>query len=332
MIEVQARKSASTKRGQKDASKNSINVDALLVRSTASPLWVTYPSSLGPGRDGKGEKLLPGEWEMEDACVLYGNLSRRPSAWSYLNRRHLLVQGHRSSRTLLWPVAVPSIYTEGSAWSRSRVLNPFPERRLHEWNCSWQSRASAAFVLHITIDNLFHTLFHAVPLRERLEQLRTRQWAGPTSGAEHIVPLFETWPHSTEGTKPDKPAHAWVGLQVAVRALQLADSWEAVAAQMDEVSMPDRCTCYSRLAGGHRPYNPMAGFGSTSVWRREQMREHKARLISFRRAWSGEASSMTLPFATHQGQLIFQLRAQGNRNIINVLELQRFVAYPSSRS
>ena len=116
MIEVQARKSASTKRGQKDASKNSINVDALLVRSTASPLWVTYPSSLGPGRDGKGEKLLPGEWEMEDACVLYGNLSRRPSAWSYLNRRHLLVQGHRSSRTLLWPVAVPSIYTEGSAW------------------------------------------------------------------------------------------------------------------------------------------------------------------------------------------------------------------------
>jgi hypothetical protein len=181
-IVVQARSSAAVLNPSIGAS--------LEVRSTLSPSWRVLPLSARGDESAVPPLRLPrGMWTRPDVCVAYG--VPRPSVWlrgvdpsKYSDRKMLLLQVAPGGGTPLWPLRWPRHYEDGKAepyrQADGRFDMPFAEiaalgrRDPRIFAQPKWLRDRVAVVVELTMDNLFHSFFHLLPLREDLHALRQR--------------------------------------------------------------------------------------------------------------------------------------------------------------
>ena len=181
-IVVQARSSAAVLNPSIGAS--------LEVRSTLSPSWRALPLSLSARGDESAMpplRLPRGMWTRPDVCVAYS--VPRPSVWlkgadpsKYSDRKMLLLQVAPGGVGALWPLRWPRHYEDGKSepyrLADGRFDMPFAEiatlgrRDPRIFAQPKWLRGRVAVVVELTMDNLFHSFFHLLPLREDLHALR----------------------------------------------------------------------------------------------------------------------------------------------------------------
>ena len=252
---------------------------------------------------------------------------------------------------LLWPLRWPRHYNDGDA--RPFRSEPYGAQdaffadvaRAHAWthdqalrNCSsdaerrrwandpWTSTPlqarwvdSPAVVVESTLDNLFHTLFHALALREDVLGLHDplvaaarrllRQAGRPSTepGSERSgTPSVEWLPRYTVLWPAGGSSDRWLGWELTTRALaaSLSGVEPPPAAAVDAMLAPPlSLRCYPLVLGGHAPFWPelhMPPRESDVVG----LLAARPRLEAFRRAlWRSVRSrgSLHLPDATSAG-------------------------------
>ena len=259
-------------------------------------------------------KLEPGEWMLENACV---GLRHNISGW---HRWYFLAQANAYNGQLLWPLPWRDVYAEyvpgvfrydsetiGHWLTRSG--KPLPDEKVNLSStplsqCTWHPAHETGFLTMITMDNIFHALVHAVPLREYFKKLFGRYDASKV----HLLPHYlQYWPSNFSKS---------IGWQLLARSIGLSAAEFAEAAARAQTFSQTGCQCFSRLYGGHAAWN-MPPY----------MFEPPQRVLDFRNALSTSVGS---PPA--QPRLLFQMRVGashgmlGVRQIVNIQELQAAVA------
>ena len=243
-----------------------------------------------------------GEWMLENVCLGYSgpNPTRGSTRWN------ILAQAHGSSRQLLWPLPWPDMYAEYvPGWLRldsetadhwltnmvnmSEMAPHAPLRR-----CDWHADDVTAFLTEVTMDNLYHALIHAVPMRELFSRILPAIGSGR---GVHLLPHYtQYWPSNFSRS---------VGWQILARSLGVsAADFPYVAARAQALTTPGKCNCYRRMYGGH------------SKWMPPPYMKPGRRVADFRSALA--ASVGRLPA---QRRILFQLRHNGVRQIVNEAEV-----------
>ena len=169
--------------------------DKLVVRSTLASDWRVLPESASA--PPAAFELPRGMWAKRDVCVGYSEpipsrhtVGIRKSE-AFHDRRMILVQADRTRHSMLWPLRWPRHYADGlfTPYSISDMRYDFhfsevvkamaggrrtgltlQDKKIRPLTRVWHN--TSAVVVEATLDNLFHMLFHAVPLREDLGGLR----------------------------------------------------------------------------------------------------------------------------------------------------------------
>lgn len=255
-IVVQARSSAAVLNPSIGAS--------LEVRSTLSPSWRALPLSARGDESAVPPLRLPrGMWTRPDVCVAYG--VPRPSVWlrgvdpskysKYSDRKMLLLQVAPGEGTPLWPLRWPRHYEDGKSepyrQADGRFDMPFAEiaalgrRDPRIFAQPKWLRDRVAVVVELTMDNLFHSFFHLLPLREDLYALRQSLETDLRSGRrsrldggvasvpsaiQSAVPSAATEAASGSGTSTDAMGAAGTGA-VSARYGSATDATESSCCQ-----------------------------------------------------------------------------------------------------
>lgn len=238
--------------------------------------------------------LQRGEWAHENVCLGYSRAFpvRGSSRWN------VLAQAHPTTRQLLWPLPWQDLYSEyvpGYLRLDSDTADHFLTYMVNMTanptlsQCQWHN-VSAAFVTELTMDNLYHALIHAVPIREFFQRLLLGN-AG--SKDIHLIPHYiQYWPRNFEQS---------VGWQLLMRSLGVsASGWPAVAARAQTLTQPEQCNCYRHMYGGHGAFMPPP-----------YMRPMQ-RVVDFRAALAASARPPRV-----RTTILFQLRHNGVRQIVN---------------
>ena len=275
-------------------------------------LWVDMPHGAAI------EQARPrGEWMLDDACVAYRpNLVPEGRSRPLAERFALLVQANSASRQLLWPLPWPDIYAEYApgytrldsdfnpgflmaAWTTSRMGK---REALQPDQCVWHNDTSA-FLTQLTMDNLYHAFIHAVPTLEHYERMPPHMHG---SGV-HILPQYMFyWPTGASASRQPP----YVGWQILARSLGVKpDEWPAVDARARALTASNSCNCYRRIHGGHGSFMPPP---------HSPIDQTVQRVASFR---ASLAASLGHPIRP-QRRILFQLRRNGNRQIVNEVEFR----------
>ena len=157
---------------------------------------------------------------------------------------------------------------------------------------SWREGGGGGFVVEVTLDNLFHSLFHALPLREdaaaaraqllqqqapqqqhrrRRQPQQLQQQEPPPAPLPDLLPRYTVlWPGPFNAS-----ASGWRGWQMLERLLadalgsppaaaaaaspppgSVGESVGGTDGGTDALLAPYALRCYERLAGGHSPFWP----------------------------------------------------------------------------
>ena len=164
-------------------------------------------------------------------------------------------------------------WVAGGSWARlSAALMNLTSART-----AWNQRA-VAFVPVITMDNLWHALFHAIPTNEFVERLR-RDGRLPRGAHVDVYPRYTIWmpvkkcsrASNATGARHCEPSRvaSWKALELLTRSLEAGGgggesglhwpSWERVAANTDELFFSGRLRCYREVYGGHAEFWPSLG-------------------------------------------------------------------------
>lgn len=279
------------------------------------------PYAIDPGQSGGGRSQSGGGRSQ----------SGGGGAASFADRRAVLLQaaardGSAQRPLLLWPLRWPRHYTDGSALpfhssydrqelsfrdvarAHARLLDGSTTRSASPHGVAllgsllgrptWHRRV-AVFV-EVTLDNIFHLLFHALPLREDVLLLRGKSARGEeeaakreeakgeeakreeggghgrgSAGGPHVQPV-ELLPRYTVLWPGASRTRDWVGWTLLSRIL---------SATLGQLPPPEERTkdllatlnCYPIGIGGHSAFWPLVGNAS-------QLRAAQPRLAMLRRA------------------------------------------------
>jgi hypothetical protein len=211
----------------------------------------------------------------------------------------MLAQAHGPTRQLLWPTPWQDLYLEYTP-GYQRLDSETSDHWLtnlvnvsQSAQCTWHD-TTTAFVTMTTMDNLYHALIHFVPTREFF----MRQQPALRGRPVHLLPHYvQYWPGSIART---------VGWQMLVLSLGMSTSeWPAIAELAQTLTNKGACNCYRRMFGGHAEYMP------------PPYMKPARRMADFRGALAD--SLHTQPPAR---RLLFQVRRNGIRQIVNEVELR----------
>ena len=309
-FEVQARPQllhrATNNNGTRSSCARSLSVRSRWTRGE----WVDHVPTAWQRAEQRGA-LLRGEWVHDDVCLAYRH-NDNPKI--EVDRFNMIVQAQSSSRRLLYPLSWKDFYTEyDPAYSRLDH-DLWPAHSLTSWttwrfgshqtpepsNCTWHEDTTA-FVAMSTMDNLYHALIHAVPIRESFKE----RLSSHNSKAVHVLPHYLMyWPRNG----------SYIGWQILMRGLGVTDAeWPLVKERARKLTMPHRCNCYKRMHFGHPSFMPPP-FSPVG--------ESIQRVTAFRQAI---AASLGGPPLEPKRRILFQLRKRGekgSRQISNVDEFQ----------
>ena len=277
----------------------------LAVRSSwTGSQWydLTTVHSTQAERERKRVILTRGEWMLENTCLAYShaNPARGSERWN------ILAQAHPTTRQPLWPLPWRDLYAEYvPGWLRldSETADHWLTNMVNASTsplfkgCTWHN-STTAFVTTVTMDNLYHALIHALPIREFFLRVQAQ---GSVHKQLHLIPHYtQYWPKSFVRS---------VGWQMLARSLGVsASDWPAIAARAQELTEPGRCNCYRRIYGGH------------SSWMPPPYMRSGHRVADFRGAL---AASIGQP--SPKRQILFQLRHNGVRMMTNEEEVRAAV-------
>ena len=116
-----------------------------------------------------------GEWYYRDACVSWDPFSLKlqlAQAAPQTSRSMASASGPRAS--LLWPLQSPPQFIEfvGNVWKEPRpylLKNGIRGEEVRNYPLAWHTER-VGFAYSISLDNLWHALWHAVPMREFAER------------------------------------------------------------------------------------------------------------------------------------------------------------------
>ena len=226
--------------------------------------WAPLPNVTGANRT---------EFVMENGCVAYRRLlAPREVAATGLLLAQAVRNASAPSGWSLAPRSFPGYFDEGVHWLKPAV--PPSDALVRELNAKrlrW-STGREGVVLDLTMDNLFHVVFNAVP---SLSSLARRGVVVDPSTTDLIPRYTVFWPSQYVGVARPSQADSsyWPGWEVYVRAvvgaatLATARADTAVGARaagwhgallrtrdlLDEVGTVH---CYKRLVGGHPRWWP----------------------------------------------------------------------------
>ena len=113
-------------------------------------------------------ELLPGEWALSDACVAYDLRSSRHGGERQLHGTLLAQRAAGQLQHMVWPPSTE----EGSARLIPHVARGSQKRvekdantSLLRWPQLWHDEG---VLLTTSMDNIWHVLWHAVPIHEML--------------------------------------------------------------------------------------------------------------------------------------------------------------------
>ena len=315
---------------------------ALEVRTTLSDGWVRLPS---PSISTPLSASLPrGMWARNYACAGFGHpraaAGPRGRAASFVDRRAMLLQAEPldgadtlATPRLLWPLRWPRHFADGdprpfaSSYDHQEAsfrdvarwfdttASPTRPRGKAGLNAAatptpptWHRRP--AVVVEATIDNIFHMLFHVVPLREDLlgllgqpdgtphgspvvpshagdsrgaaragaPRVPSRPHRVPSAPGRRALPHVELVPRYTVLWPGSSDTRAWVGWNLMSRVLSATLGQPAPTAEHTESLLrPLSLHCFPTLMGGHSPFWPIATNAS-------QLKAARPRLAALRQA------------------------------------------------
>ena len=149
-----------------------------------------------------------------------------------------------------------------------------------------------ALVTTLTMDNLWHAVFHAIPLGElsaRLDGAAVQASSQPRRAV--LWPRFTVRPPAASQSVAD-----WTGWELVVRCVLAAaptlfagESWRTVAAATQRRRREGQVHCFRTAVGGHTDFYPRVGVshpnklaGASNRWRTEQLRAAAPRLKALR--------------------------------------------------
>ena len=193
--------------------------DGVAVAASDGDAVELAPFATSPFVDG-----APGEWRREAACVSID-----------AGGRQLLVQAHPATGTLLWPLRWPAHFGQGAAtplYERDARYDASADdgaAAVRAARAAQHTLRRAAFVATLVQDNLFHSLFHAVPTREHAARVLqpplgrvdfwpryTRYWPSPVST---LGELRKGNVDPADEFRQLFPVPRWQGWEVIMRAI-----------------------------------------------------------------------------------------------------------------
>ena len=361
----------------------------LQVRSTISPSWLALPRTSHLFNASWASLDLPrGMWSRRDVCIGYGNSTPiLPSIHNnvidkslYAERRMVIMQaapgvsgpeGTDGPPQLLWPLRWPRHYHEG---------NPTPFKSQHDAQdaaymdavrlampttptsrrrpvlgtldpMTTVSRQHAALVVELSMDNLFHVLFPALPLSEDLAALRgqlvreqqmqhqqTQQhprkrqeqhMQAETQPTPRVVTALANlelewlprytvlWPGSAPGLG------GWAGWELVMRAVASSLGMAPPPAERtQELLTPLRLGCHPLVVGGHSSFWPLFNSAAELLAARPRVLALRRALLRSFRGIVGAAGA-ALPPSQSSGSIVFTTRpGSGVRTITNMAEVR----------
>ena len=265
------------------------------------------------------------EFELRNACVAYDFDAPK-------QRRVILMQANASVHGGWQQVPFPGEFYEGSgspSTKRSRdapratdeayITGHHPNGDLvAAFGRTWHPPDRLGLVVEISMDNLWHSLFHAIPIRKLFlrRQIDLR--------AVDLFPRYTMyWPvdNVREHYKDSglKPVAKWATWELLLRSLidQRSDvRLRTITAQTQQLIKPRRWQCYHTLVGGHLGWWP-------SMVGRHHLAARAAQpdVLSFRSAVMRNLRLLGLP---PEQRVVFELRSR-SRCIVNEQELKQGV-------
>ena len=211
--------------------------------------------------------LQPGEWLLHNVCLAFvdtSSASERTSAYS----RHwfyklLLFRAGTKLSLKSWP----PLFHEGQGMiggqsdvkhnsRRARAQREKAALEAESWPRQWHDESITAFVTALTMDNLWHSVYHAIPVSEFASRLASSHAIQPAEDVD-LWPWFTTYPAwSPDVTK-------WAGWQMLARSLLGMEhsilgskSWLDVAKRTSSLHAPGKVHCYRKVYGGHSKFYP----------------------------------------------------------------------------
>lgn len=213
------------------------------VRSTLSTRWQLLPLAADPIT--QAHSVPHGMWVRRDVCLGYGEAIQHTSS-HFSNRPMVLMQ--RSTNELLWPLRWPKHYADGDA-TPFKISHPlggisFEQAMRSSALQSVGTAGQAALVVEATYDNLFHMLWHALPLREDVLALKPGL-IGPLD----LLPRYTVmWPDVNESV--------WNGWELVSRVLTASLRQPLQSSRREALLRPWQLHCYRAVYGGHSPFWP----------------------------------------------------------------------------
>lgn len=277
-----------------------------------------------------------GEWLLHDCCLAYTNVSEAPreastAHWYYA--LHLFRTSSRQPDARLSPKSWPPLFVEAvgtrnfSFSKQGRKRFDKLARTVERWPREWHE---LAVVTAITFDNLWHSVFHSLPLSEYADRLSR---ADPTPGGATL------WPWFVDAPAWSADVSKWVGWQLLARSLLAAAPsllapdahWRAIAARTAALHRPGRVHCFRTLVGGHSRFFPRLSVqrrGLRYTWVTEELQRAAPRFATFRQRVLGGFGlpEVPTPPSTVEARILFVLRRHPqNRSATAVANLSRAV-------
>lgn len=220
-------------------------------------------------RKRKPSTLLPPEfWRLRCGCVLYTAPSTLAPRQMHLARCNERFQGQNASSALT-ALPWPAHFMEGDETphrgSRSDAPYPPPGGKAEPAPVAWYDRKG--FVVTLTSQNLWHTLFGAVPTFALYKQqfvaedadLIPRYVKVGEPGANQWGVGYGGWGVRSRSAAAtiDEPVAGWATWQMLFLALRPLARWEEAARRTQTIFRPAQYHCFARgLSGGHGAWFP----------------------------------------------------------------------------
>ena len=275
------------------------------------------------------------QFELRDACVAYEH--DRPS-----RRRVLLMQSNASDPSSGIQVRFAGEFVEGSSEPRVNHTRDAPKPSdgayilgSHAFERVWHPPNRVGLVVDISMDNLWHVLFHAIPTRELVLE------RGLEMSSIDFLPRYTTfWPVANARDVFDaqgrlisgysnerlKPVLQWPGWELVMRSLiggRTDVHWPELAARTQELIAPRRWNCYRRLTGGHVGWWP--GIKGRDL---SELLAARSSVLSFRSVVLTNVGALERP---PELRVVFELRT-GSRCLVNQDDLMLNVSADPSLS
>jgi hypothetical protein len=153
------------------------------------------------------------------------------------------------------------------------------------------------FAIPFTHNNMYHSLFHAIPAFESFRERVMRQ-SDPSSSPPAFVPLFSQ--SAGIGSKTRASPALWHAWELTIRALT-GDSADDIATATKRMVVETECTCFQVLHGSSAPFAPASRTAAPRLraWARSVL-QHAAharqpRLAPQLMRWASPAGAATGP-------------------------------------